>query len=159
MAFGDESGFTENPPPTYAWAPKAKPHAHQMKTGDRKRLNAIGCCDFELRPLSVWFFEGTAKSSDFRSWASDFASRCDPKKPTHLWLDNGALHTAQATRKCFEAWAEKGLLIHFLPPYGPEFNRVEILWRKLKRLRPFALLELVCLRKLLKSILRQLYKS
>jgi hypothetical protein len=95
VLFGDESGFTENPLLTQAWTPKGEPHAHEMKTGTRARLNGIGCCDFNLRSVT-------------------------------LFLD----------------WQAKGLHIHFLSPYSPELNRIEILWRKMKRLRPFRLLEI-----------------
>jgi len=31
-----------------------------------------------------------------------------------------------------EMLAEKGLRLYFLPPYSPELNRIEILWRKIK---------------------------
>ena len=159
MAFADESGFTENPPPTYAWAKPGEPHAHEMKTGTRKRLNAIGACDARLAPLSVWFVEGRVGGSEFREWAQAFANGCDPGRPTHLWLDNGPTHTAEATRACFARWAAKGLIVHFLPAYCPELNRIEILWRLIKKLRPFALLEMDDLRICLKNILRQMRKS
>ena len=31
-----------------------------------------------------------------------------------------------------EQWKEKELLIYFLPPYSPELNLIEILWRRIK---------------------------
>jgi putative transposase len=158
VAFGDESGFTENPPPCHAWAPKGAPHAHEMKTGTRQRLNAIGCCGHRLDPQSVWFFEGRVRGVEFRRWAASFAASCDPARPTHLWLDNGPVHTSKATRACFEGWLQRGLMIHFLPPYCPELNRVEIMWRIMKRLRPFQLLEQPQLRSVLKAIVMGLRK-
>ena len=97
--------------------------------------------------------------ADFRAWGQALAAKCDPLVPTHLWLDNGPIHTAKATMALFPQWACRGLVIHFLPPYSPELNRIEILWRKMKRLRPFVLLEIkalrVALRKVLKSLLRK----
>lgn len=159
VLFGDESGFTENPPLTQAWAPKGEPHAHEMKTGTRARLNGIGCCDFHLKPVSVWFKEGRVGGADFRTWGNALAVKCNPSIPTHLWLDNGPIHTAQATQALFPDWAAKGLHIHFLSPYSPELNRIEILWRKMKRLRPFVLLEIkelrIALRKILASLSRK----
>lgn len=130
-----------------------------MKGGDRKRLNAIGACDARLSPLSVWFFEGRVGGLEFRRWASAFADTCTPDMPTHLWLDNGPVHTAAATKECFSRWESKGLFIHFLPPYCPELNRIEIMWRIMKRLRPFALLDMKQMRSCLKEILRQLRKK
>jgi transposase len=76
-----------------------------------------------------------------------------------LWLDNGPIHKAKATLALFPEWAAKGLHIHFLSPYSPELNRIEILWRKMKRLRPFTLLEIkelrISLRKILTSLSRK----
>lgn len=89
VLFGDESGFTENPPLTQAWAPKGQPHAHEMKTGTRARLNGIGCCDFNLKPVSMWFKQGRVGGADFRAWGNALAAKCNPSVPTHLWLDNG----------------------------------------------------------------------
>ena len=31
-----------------------------------------------------------------------------------------------------ERWLAKGVGVHFLPPYCPELNQIEILWRKIK---------------------------
>lgn len=31
-----------------------------------------------------------------------------------------------------EEWKEKDVLIFFLPPYSPELNLIEILWRRIK---------------------------
>ena len=31
-----------------------------------------------------------------------------------------------------EEWKENDLLIYFLPPYSPELNLIEILWRRIK---------------------------
>jgi transposase len=67
-------------------------------------------------------------------------------------LDNGPIHTAKATLALFPEWAPKGLHMHFLSPYSPELNRIEILWRKMKRLRPFILLEIKELRIALRQI-------
>lgn len=34
--------------------------------------------------------------------------------------------------ECIPEWERKGLNIKFLPPYSPEFNIIEILWRFIK---------------------------
>jgi transposase len=81
------------------------------------------------------------------------------QKRSHFWLDNGPIHTAKATQALFPEWACKGLHIHFLSPYSPELNRIEILWRKMKRLRPFVLLEIGALRTTLRKILASLSRK
>ena len=107
----------------------------------------------------MWFKEGRVNGADFRAWAKALAAKCDPNVPTHLWLDNGPIHTAKATQALFTDWATKGLHIHFFSPYSPELNRIEILWRKMKRLRPFILLGIKELRTALRKILKFLSRK
>ncbi|MFG0263083.1 MAG: transposase, partial [Novipirellula sp. JB048] len=45
---------------------------------------------------------------------------------------NASCHTSGAFQACVERWAERGLLIYHIPPYSPELNSIERLWRKLK---------------------------
>jgi hypothetical protein len=78
VLFEDESGITQNPSLTQAWAPKGEPHAHEIKTGTRARLNGIGCCDFNLNPASMWFKEGHVGSADFSVWGQAPPKPCFP---------------------------------------------------------------------------------
>ena len=50
-------------------------------------------------------------------------------QPTVLVLDNASIHRAQAVKAQRAGWAARGLTLLFLPPYSPELNRIEILWR------------------------------
>lgn len=47
-------------------------------------------------------------------------------------LDNALQHTSKVFKNHLLAWKKRGLLIKFLPPYSPELNLVEILWRFIK---------------------------
>ena len=53
-------------------------------------------------------------------------------KPLTVILDNASVHTAKTIRPMLEQLKQKGLTLYFLPPYSPELNRIEILWRKVK---------------------------
>ena len=53
-------------------------------------------------------------------------------KPLTIILDNASVHTAKAIEPLLEQLKKKGLTLYFLPPYSPELNRIEILWRKVK---------------------------
>ena len=53
-------------------------------------------------------------------------------KQTVAVLDNAPIHVSQAVRKCIPRWEEKGLTLYLIPPYSPELNLIEILWRKIK---------------------------
>jgi transposase len=60
------------------------------------------------------------------------------RKPTFLVLDNASVHTSKVVRERMAYWQERGLYLFFLPPYSPELNLSETVWRKLKKewLRP-----------------------
>ena len=64
-------------------------------------------------------------SQAFQRWLDGFAAAF-PESLNCLVLDNGAGHTAKAVR-----WPSNVLPI-FLPPYSPELNPIERLWRDLK---------------------------
>jgi len=52
------------------------------------------------------------------------------KKPCIIILDNASMHTSDAFLAQQDNWAARGVLFHYLPPYSPELNLIEILWRK-----------------------------
>ena len=41
-------------------------------------------------------------------------------------------HTSHEFNENIERWKEKGLIIYHRPPYSPELNIIEIIWRKIK---------------------------
>jgi hypothetical protein len=52
--------------------------------------------------------------------------------PRILLLDNAAIHKGEAMEKKRRAWAKQGFYLYYLPPYSPELNRIEILWKHAK---------------------------
>ena len=53
-------------------------------------------------------------------------------KKTILILDNASIHKAKIVKEKRKEWEEKGLYLQFIPPYCPELNLIEILWKHLK---------------------------
>ena len=69
----------------------------------------------------------------FNQFAAQHAARCKPElKPCIVILDNASMHSSKAFKAEWDNWAAQGVLIHYLPPYSPELNFIEILWRKIK---------------------------
>jgi hypothetical protein len=54
------------------------------------------------------------------------------KKPALVVIDNAPIHTSDELEEEVERWEDEGLYLKFLPPYCPELNLIEILWRKIK---------------------------
>ena len=55
-------------------------------------------------------------------------------KKTVVIFDNSSSHTSEKFMKNIEKWEKKGLFVKYLPPYSPELNPIEILWRFIKYL-------------------------
>ena len=51
---------------------------------------------------------------------------------TIIVLDNASIHKSKAFKQKIKQWQEDDLYIYFLPPYSPELNKIEILWRFIK---------------------------
>ena len=47
-------------------------------------------------------------------------------------LDNARVHKSKAVQERRRVWEERGLFLFYLPPYSPQLNIAEVLWRKLK---------------------------
>ena len=54
------------------------------------------------------------------------------KKNTFLVLDNASVHRAKIIQDIIAIWEKRGLFILFLPPYSPQLNLAETVWRKMK---------------------------
>jgi transposase len=54
------------------------------------------------------------------------------RKRTYIFLDNSPLHRSHEFICHISQWAQRGLIIKYLPPYSPELNLIEILWRFIK---------------------------
>jgi transposase len=48
----------------------------------------------------------------------------------HLVVDNYGIHSARATQACLAALGDR-VVLHFLPPYCPDANRIERVWQDL----------------------------
>ena len=75
-------------------------------------------------------FETTFNSDSFIQFMELFGAKTVRK--TVVILDNCPIHKAKKFKAKIEEWKEKDVLIYFLPPYSPELNLIEILWRRIK---------------------------
>jgi transposase len=63
------------------------------------------------------------------TYAAEYASH---HKPCIIILDNASVHTSHAFLQRLDEWGSAGVVLPFLPPYRPELNLIDILWRKIK---------------------------
>jgi len=54
------------------------------------------------------------------------------KAPRVVVLDNAGLHTGRVVREARRRLARRGIYLYFLPPYSPELNEIETVFRQVK---------------------------
>ena len=80
----------------------------------------------ELFSANFWETTTAAAFSGFFSLLQEHVAN-----PITVILDNASIHKAKAERKFIELLKRQGVTLYFLPPYSPEFNRIERLWRRM----------------------------
>ena len=127
LYFGDEShlGLTPNVP--YAWQTKDNPILLPAAKG--KFLNVVGLMN-RKNDLFFEVNETTFNSDKCICFMNKFAAQI--VKRTVVILDNSPIHKSKKFMAKMKEWEEMDLLIYFLPPYSPELNLIEILWRRIK---------------------------
>lgn len=127
LYFGDEShfGLTHNVP--YAWQLKGTQILLPAAKG--KRLNVVGLMT-RKNQLFFEMHEGTYNTDTCIRLMDKFVAQT--VKKTVVILDNSPIHRPRKFKAKIAAWKEQDVLIYFLPPYSPELNLIELLWRRIK---------------------------
>ncbi len=127
IAFLDESAVRSDHHAGTTWAKTGQTPVVRT-TGARFSLNMVGAVtargDFRFMT-----YAGTMNAKVFIRFLKRLAH--DSERPVYLVLDNHPVHKSKAVRTFVES--QQGRLeLHFLPPYSPELNPVEQIWRHAK---------------------------
>jgi hypothetical protein len=129
LFYFDESGFSPNPPIPYGWSRIGKaryvePQAH------RQRVNVLG--PLRQDGKLVWSTQQRPTVRDDVIAFFDRMSGVPHSSPRIVVIDNAAIHKGEAMESKRRQWAAQGLYLYYLPPYSPELNKIEILWKQAK---------------------------
>ncbi len=127
LFFFDEAGFSLVPTVPYAW--QLLGERLEIPSQRSRRLNVLGFLGLEQQ-LSAFTVEGSVDSSCILTVMDAFAKTL--KRTTIVVLDNASIHHSAEFDRRLERWAEQGLILYFLPPYCPELNLIEKLWKMIK---------------------------
>ena len=127
LRFGDETGFSRLPNIPYGWLPKGKQTG--IKADNKRVLNVFGLMSLDQKLIS-YPTSKTINSQFLISCLNDFVTLID--KPTVIVLDRAPWHTSQAIKEQIPQWQQSNLFLFYLPPYSPQLNAIEILWRFIK---------------------------
>lgn len=75
-------------------------------------------------------FDRNITSDDVIAFLDELSGKLE--KPSVVILDNASIHIADKVMKKQPIWEAKGLYLYHLPPYSPELNLIEIVWRMVK---------------------------
>ena len=80
-------------------------------------------------PCAPWLFEGAMDGEMFLAWVGQGLV---PQLQPGDWviMDNLATHKVSGVRAAIEG---AGARLEYLPPYSPDFNPIEFLWKKVKK--------------------------
>ena len=127
LIYFDGAGFSLIPCVPYAW--QLRGQTLEIPSVHSPRLNVLGFLNLN-GSFESYVFEGSINSEVLIRCFDDYCQRM--KKPALIVLDNAPVHRSAAFESRIEGWEEQGLYLLFLPPYCPELNLIEILWRKIK---------------------------
>lgn len=127
LHYFDETGFCLVPYVPYAWQDKEETIALSSQLS--QRLNVLGLMT-RSNNLYVYVFEGRITSDIVIAYLDKFSDTLH--KRTVVVLDQASIHTSKAVEDKCQEWQQKQLELFWLPPYSPQLNLIEILWRFIK---------------------------
>jgi putative transposase len=127
----DECGFAPTLPVGSSWTLPGERRFVRYEAPQGRRVNALAA----YRPygrsprLEVFTAERTWDASDLLGFLKALPWS---KVPRVVVLDNASIHTSQVIRRARKDLADSGIYLYFLPPYSPELNLIEPLFRQVK---------------------------
>jgi transposase len=122
----DEAGVTLPPSIPYAWQRVGQ--RLELAAGHGPRQNILG--SFNLpNQFHSFAFQGASASPTVSHGLELF--RQQQQNPALVIVDNAPSHTSADFEDELERWQQQDRYVKVLPPYCPELNLIEILWRKI----------------------------
>jgi transposase len=127
----DECGFAPTLPVGCSWCLAGQRKLIRYEAPQGRRVNALAA----YRPygrsprLDVFTAERTWNSHDLIGFLKALPWS---KAPRVVVLDNAGLHTSKVIRRARRELSSKGIYLYFLPPYSPELNEIEPVFRQVK---------------------------
>jgi transposase len=128
LVYFDGSGFNLWAKIVYAWQKRGERISVPVTRG--KSQNVLGFMGHRCQKFTSYVFEGSINSHVVTGCFDIFARSLE--RETVVVIDNAPAHTSQEFDEKLEEWEELGLKVYFLPTYCPMFNKIEMLWEKIK---------------------------
>jgi transposase len=123
----DEAGFTLTPCVPYAWQKVGQ--TLELASSHSPRQNILGFFNLQ-HEFHSFAFEGAIDTQTVIHCFNLFRQQLE--RPAVVVVDNAPIHTSNDFAEQKILWQAQDLAVKFIPPYCPELNLIEILWRKIK---------------------------
>ena len=132
LFYMDGAGFSALPNVQRAWSPLGQTHIADASLG-RKRLSVLGALQYGVEP-QLWYESifGSVCAETVIGFIDRLAAQTDPTRLSVVVLDNASVHHAIPQEKRDHWLLTHRLILYFLPPYSPELNLIEIVWKHAK---------------------------
>lgn len=127
LYYFDEARFSLDPTVPYGWQPVGETIG--IPTARGGGINALGFLSYDSDLVS-YTIPGTIDAECVISCMDDFSQSIN--RLTVVVIDNASPHTCKKFAERVAEWEKRGLVLYYLPPYCPELNLIEILWRMIK---------------------------
>ncbi|MFB7468588.1 transposase [Streptomyces sp. NPDC056224] len=144
----DEAGFSPTLPTAYTWARRGTRALVLQECTCGRRVNALGALRIDGPEPRLVFRTTTGKITadvllDFlcthiaglpegRDSLKTAPPPDRPPRPRTVVLDNASAHVSRVVKAARPQLETPGVTLHYLPPYSPELNRSERVWRSVK---------------------------
>ena len=111
---------------TYGWIRKGKKHDKIIHTtASRTRMNLMGSLNLETMTVTIGSYE-TIDSAAMDAHFKILRQKYPTAPKIHVILDQGSYNKSAETK---QSAGKYGIVLHHLPPYSPNLNPIERLWK------------------------------
>jgi transposase len=131
LVYLDECGFAPSLPTGYSWSLPGQRERVCYEYPQGRRVNVLATYrPFGDAPrLAAAAFERTLTSEDLLAYLRGLPPAPVPRV---VVLDNAGLHVSKVVKAERKELARRGIFLYDLPPYSPELNRIEPVFKQVK---------------------------
>jgi putative transposase len=131
LYYVDECGFSPSLPVRWSWTLRGRRKRLPYENPQGKRVNALAALRVSGSAEVDWeLFRRTLKAEDLLAVVRSLPR--EPGTPLVVVLDNASIHKNRVIKAALaDLWRER-IYLYYLPPYSPELNRIERLFRVIK---------------------------
>ncbi len=132
MFYLDESGFSPSLPTGYSWCLPGQRKRVRYEYPQGRRVNVLASyAPYRPEPwLDALAFERTLTSDELIAYLKERLPAA--AVPRVVVLDNSSLHISKVTKAARPGLAKLGIYLRYLPPYSPELNEIEPVFKQVK---------------------------